>query len=331
MTRPVVAVGSLGGTIAMAPLGDDEGASPALDSADLVAAVPTLADIADIRAASICNVSSSSITFGNLLEALKWANEMVEGGAAGVVLTHGTDTLEESAYFLDLLWARSEPLILTGAMRSSQMPGADGPANLLAAVITASEPQLRDFGVLVVFDDEVHLARTVTKSHANAVWTFKSRDWGPVARVVEQNVRVMMRPAFRPPALTTPTSVHPRIPILEMGLQDDGKYLTACLDVGADAVVIAAAGVGHVPVPLRDAAVGAVQVGVPVVLATRHGSGTTGTKSYAYPGSEVDCLARGMIGAGYLSPRKARILLAVLCANGASVGEIKAQVELRGD
>ena len=331
MSRPHVAVGSMGGTIAMAPATEGGGVSPALGSDDLVAAVPELAQVADITSRSTCNVPSPSISFENLLDALAFAHEMVEEGAAGVVLTHGTDTLEESAYFLDLLWDRPEPLILTGAMRSSQMAGADGPANLLGAVVAAQTPELRDFGVLVVLDDEVHLARTVTKSHANAVWTFESLDWGPVARLFENQARVMMKPAHHHPAFPVPQQITPSIPILKMGLEEDGRYITAVADAGVDGIVLAGAGAGHLTVSMADAAEVAVSAGIPVILATRQCAGTTAVASYDYPGSEMDCFRRGLIGAGYLSPIKARILLIVLTALGASQERIAQEFALRGE
>ncbi|MGV1004625.1 MAG: asparaginase [Candidatus Nanopelagicales bacterium] len=330
MAKPIVAVGTMGGTIAMAPADKGGGVSPALGSAELIAAVPELSEIAEIRARSICNVPSPSIEFAHLLAALAFADEMVESGAAGVVLTHGTDTLEESAFFLDLLWDRPEPLILTGAMRSSQMAGADGPSNLLGSVVAATTAELRDFGVLVVLDDEVHLARTVTKSHANAVWTFESLDWGPVARVYEKRARVMMQPLQKHPALPVPQQIKPRIPVLKMGLEESGRHIAAVAGVGVDAIVLAGAGAGHLTVSMADAAGDVVAAGIPVVLATRQGAGTTAAASYDYPGSEMDCFRRGLIGAGYLSPVKARILLIVLTALGSSMAQIKEQFDVRG-
>lgn len=331
MGKPIVSVGSMGGTIAMAPAAEGAGVSPALGAEDLVSAVPEIGELAEIRARSICNVGSPSMSFSYILEALAFAREEVDGGATGVVLTHGTDTLDETAYFLDLLWDRSAPIVLTGAMRSSEMPGADGPANLLASVVVACSEEVRDTGVLVVLDDEVHLASTVTKSHANAVSTFVSPDWGPIARVYEKRVRVRMRPKSRHPALGVPEKVPARVPIFELGLDDDGRYIAAAASAGADGVIIAGAGAGHVPAPVVDVLDDVVAQGISVILCTRQGSGTTAVASYDYPGSEMDLFRRGLIGAGYLSPRKARILLLVLIAVGATEEEIRRQFALRGE
>lgn len=329
MNKPTIAIGSLGGTIAMAP-GESGGVKPTLEAEDLIAAVPGLEKIAQIQATSIQNLASPSLRFEDLFKALDFAREAVDGGAAGVVLTHGTDTLEESAYFLDLFWDRPEPIVLTGAMRSSKMLSADGPANILAATIAASEPKLRDYGVLVVLDDEVHLAKHVTKAHANALWTFSSREWGPVARIFEQRVRVAMAPAHRDPALSRPDDVDMEIPLLEAGLESNRKYLDAVIEAGVNGVVVAGSGVGHIPVPVADACEDAVRAGVPVVIATRQGSGTTGTCSYDYPGSEMDAIRRGVTMAGFLSPRKARILLWALTALRYTADQIRDEFEQRG-
>lgn len=330
MSKPLIAVGSLGGTIAMAP-GASGGVLPSLDAHQLIAGVPGIETVANIRAASIQNVASPSLQFSDLFKALDFAYEQVENGARGVVLTHGTDTLEESAYFFDLFWDRPEPIIVTGAMRPPGMLGADGSANILAATIAAVEPKLRNFGALVVLDDEVHVAKHVTKSHANALWAFQSRDWGPVARIHERRVRVALEPHERNEPLPRPRTWNMTIPILEAGLGANRKYLDAVAQAGITGCVIAGSGVGHVPVPVVDACEDMVRSGIPVVFATRQGSGTTGTCSYDYPGSEMDAIRRGIIMAGYLSPRKARILLWALTNLGYALEDIAREFAVRGE
>ena len=329
--KPRVAIGSLGGTIAMAPGADGVGVKPALNAEDLIAAVPGLGDVAEIRAESIQNLASPSITFPDLVRALEFARQAVDDGAAGVVLTHGTDTLEESAYFLDLFWDRPEPIVVTGAMRSSKMLSADGPANIYAATLAAVCPALRDYGVLTCLDDEVNLAKYVTKAHANAMWTFTSREWGPVARQFEGRIRVGAAPARRDRALPLPTLGEVEVPMLESGLESNRKYIDAIVAAGVKGIVIAGSGVGHIPVPVADVLEETVAAGIPVVIATRQGAGTTGTCSYSYPGSEMDAIRRGAIMAGYLSPRKARILLWALTASGASIEEIREEFAVRGE
>lgn len=316
MDKPRIALGSLGGTIAMTPAAGG-GAAPSLEAAGLLAAVPGLGATVDVVAKAIANVGSPSITFAHLLDALAFAQDSVDSGATGVVLTHGTDTLEESAFFLDLLWDRSAPLVLTGAMRAAAEPGADGPANIMTAVRAATCTELRGCGVLVGLDDEIHLARTVTKAHASATSAFTSPDWGPIARVFEGAVHVMAKPVATPTSLPTPTAMGSlRVPVMEMGLDAEGDSIRALTASGIDGLVLAGAGLGHLSVPMADAAQEAVQAGLPVVIATRQGAGSVGQKTYNYPGSEMDLLDRGLIGAGYLPPRKARVLLMTLLGLG---------------
>jgi len=190
--------------------------SPALGADELVKAVRGLGKIAKVRAHAVCNVGSPSVTFDHVLDSLAWADGEVAAGAVGVVLTHGTDTIEETAYLLDLLWGRPEPLIVTGAMRSAEEVGADGPANLLAAVIAATHARLRGLGALLVMDDSIHLADRVTKTHAMAVSTFAS-PWGaPIGRVEEGRVVLDYLPADRrPDPLELPGSRTTRVALME--------------------------------------------------------------------------------------------------------------------
>src|SRR5262245_21266668 len=169
---PLVALGSLGGTITMTSTSPHSGVTPTAGADDLVAAVPGLDAVAEVHATTLRAVPSASLTFDDVLAALAWARGEVEAGAAGVVLVQGTDTLEETAYLLDLFWERAEPLVVTGAMRPPQHAGADGPANLLASVATAVSPQMHDAGVVVVLDDEVHAASRVRKTDSTALHAF---------------------------------------------------------------------------------------------------------------------------------------------------------------
>ncbi len=326
----MIAVGALGGTIAMRPAVAGRPVSPGIGAEELVAAIPGLQDVAEIRAHTVCNVGSPSVTFDHVLEALDWADAEVARGATGIVLTHGTDTMEETAYLLDLLWRRPEPLILTGAMRSADEPGADGPANLLAAVVAATSSRLRGLGVLLVMDHAVHLADRVTKSHAMSVSTFAS-PWGaPIGRIEEGRVLLDYLPADpRPEPLDVPISRDHRVALMEATLGGDGELVRLAVDGGFDGVVVAGSGAGHVSALAADV-IGDVVPRVPVVVATRTGAGRTATSTYGYPGAEVDLLARGVIMAGALSARKARLLLWVLLGGGADRARIAREFAVRG-
>ena len=330
MTRPIIAVGALGGTIAMTAAERGGAVSPGLDAAGLVAAVPELEEIAEIRARTIRNVASPSIVIDDVLQALAFAHESVDAGARGVVLTHGTDTLEETSYLLDLLWDREEPIVVTGAMRAPSLLSPDGAANLLSAVVTASAEDARGMGVLAVLDDSVHLARYVAKTDSTALSTFQSPGWGRVGRVLERRLRLAFRPVRRFDALTPPAAGPVGVPLVESAFADDGELVRLVAGTRPAAMVLNGSGVGHLSVPASDAAEAAMKAGVPVIMTTRTGSGSTLEKTYGYPGSEQDLIARGVIPAGFLNARKARLLAHVVTAAGGGDAELRAEFAARG-
>ncbi|MBB6334508.1 asparaginase [Schaalia hyovaginalis] len=328
--RRIVAIGTTGGTISMSSAHPDGPATPTINGEDLAAPLALWADDLEIRSRTLLRVGSPQLRLAHVLEVLSFAESSVDEGACGVVIVQGTDTLEEVAYLLDLLWSRDEPLVVTGAMRASDDAGAEGMGNLLAAVRVASDERMRAIGVLAVLNDEAHLASLVTKVDANALAAFRSASWGPVAKFVEGRVVSAYRPLDRMAPLPLPDKSEPRIPIIMAALDDDGELLRAAISTRPRGIVVSAMGSGHVPVPMADAAEEAVRAGIPVVFASRTGGGTTTRNSYGYPGSEVDLLRRGLIGAGWLDARKSRLLLHLLVAKGASSEKIAAEFTARG-
>ena len=162
--KPRLLVISLGGTITMTP-GSDSGILPTLGAAELLASIPMLAEITEIEAESPLRVASASLTIPDLIAVARRIEAAFAAGADGAVLIQGTDTIEESAFILDLLVASDRPVVVTGAMRGADSPGADGPANLLAAVHVAAAPEARGLGTLVVLNYDIHAARFVQKAH----------------------------------------------------------------------------------------------------------------------------------------------------------------------
>lgn len=325
---PVVAIGAMGGTIAMKP--SSTGASlPGLAVQDLVDAVPGLGDIVGLRVENICNLPSPSIGMAEVVEALEFARRKVAAGAVGVVITHGTDTLEETAYLLDLLWDDAAPIVITGAMRSATAAGAEGPANLLAAVMTAASPQARGLGVLACLNDTVHMASRVVKTSSMAVESFDSPGFGPLGRLVESEFHLLWWPVSpRPDALPLPPAGSIDVALLECALGDDGRMIRLARDAGFGGIVISGMGVGHVTVDAAEAISDAIASGVTVVVGSRAARGGTAANLYGYVGSEADLIGRGAIMSGALSPRKARLLLHLLLSAGYDDASIRERLAL---
>jgi L-asparaginase len=293
--------------------GDSAGVVPTLDAAALLAAVPGLTELnLKITARSFRSVPGASLSFNDLSQLIAVVHEELDSGIDGVVVTQGTDTIEETAYFLDLTLARSAPLVVTGAMRNPTMVGADGPANLLAAVQTAAAEHLAGLGCVVVMADEIHAAKHVCKMHSTSPGAFASPNTGPIGQVVEGNPRLIVRPT------TTPTYPAPawavRIGLITACLGDDAELLRR-LGSGFDGLVIAGFGVGHVPAAFVDP-LGDLASRIPVVLTSRTLAGPVLRSTYGFSGSERDLQDRGLINSGFLGPYKARILLHLLVAAG---------------
>ncbi len=313
--RPAVVYIALGGTIASVLDAAGSGAAPGLSSTDLVSAVPGLTTLADVQTRDSASVGSSELTIADLLALRDTALDAVEQGAVAVVVSQGTDTLEESAFALDLLWDRDEPIVFTAAMRNPSLPGADGPANLLAAVRCAVSPAARGLGVLICVNDEVHAARFVRKAHTTNVATFRSSPLGPLGWVIEDRVRIPLRlNRFTPLAVPTGAEV-PAVASLTAVLGDDGRLLAQLPGLGYSGLVLSAMGGGHVPHSWMTALCD-LAGRMPVVLGSRAGAGETLRRTYSRAGSEMSLLAAGLIPAGGLHPVKARILLILALAAG---------------
>nr|WP_042191561.1 asparaginase [Kibdelosporangium sp. MJ126-NF4]CEL20156.1 L-asparaginase [Kibdelosporangium sp. MJ126-NF4]CTQ97381.1 L-asparaginase (EC 3.5.1.1) [Kibdelosporangium sp. MJ126-NF4] len=323
-----VVVFGLGGTISMtADAGG--GVVPALSAEQLVAAVPGLAetgvqvDVVDFR-----RIPGASLSFEDLDALAAAIEQRLDGGADGVVITQGTDTIEETSYLLDLAHHRDEPVVVTGAMRNPSLAGADGPANLLAAVQTAAAETTRGLGALVVFADEIHAAARVRKSHSTSTHTFHSANGGPLGYVVEGEPRIVNRPETRVTLASAHDHTKADVAVVPLVFGDTGTALQAVGD-RVDGLVVAAFGAGHVPEAVVDILTRLTQR-IPVVLASRSGAGSVLARTYAFPGSETDMLGRGLISAGFLDPVKARILLCQLLNSGHDRASVKAVFEQAG-
>jgi L-asparaginase len=311
-----VAIFSTGGTIA-SKRSADGAASPKLTADELVAAVPQLADVANIAAVSFRQVASSELTVSDMIGLAEGIGRAVADGATGTVVTQGTNTIEETSFVLDLLWDREEPIVVTGAMRHPGLPGDDGPANLLASVVVAASPLARDLGCAVVFNDEVHLPLFVRKTHTSNPATFRSPLTGPIGWVTEHRFRIALRPVVRHHiAIGGVPAVVPSVGLLKVTLGDDGRVLAAFGSLGYQGLIVEATGGGHVPRVMVEPLAGLAKQ-MPVVLASRTGAGEVLRSTYGFPGSETDLLKRGLIHGGILDGPKARLLLTLLLLAGA--------------
>jgi len=321
MTLQRVLLISTGGTITMTSAGGG-GITPTLTGEDLVRAVPELADRAQLEVVSYSTKPGASLTLDDLVRIAALIDSRMSDGFAGAVVVQGTDTIEETAFVLDTLVASVRPVVVTGAMRGAAAPGADGPANLLAAVTVASTASAAGLGALVVLNDEVHAARHVRKSHTSLPSAFTSPGFAPVGRVIEGALHLYARLPRLPVIARPQNTADVAVALLTIPLGDDGRLLAALPQLGFQGAVIEAMGAGHLPAHFADKVEQLAAV-MPVVLATRVGAGPAFEKTYGFPGSEMDLIARGAIPGGYLSGEKACLLLRLLIASGLPAAGLK--------
>ncbi|GAA4859715.1 asparaginase domain-containing protein [Actinomycetospora straminea] len=303
---PPVHLIATGGTIASTGFPAPRRASR--DGRALLADAGVTGDVsASITVTDVETAGSYAMGWDDLRRLHAAVTAALDAGAAGVVVTHGTDTMEESAYGLDLLLDDRRPVVLTGAQRAADEPGADGPGNLRAALEVAADPEVRGDGVLLCFDGEVFAARGVAKRHTLAAGAF---DGSVVHRVVDGRVRRVSHPVRRP-ALPLVAADPPRVDVVAAHHGADGTLLRAAVAAGARGVVLAAVGIGNAA-PDVVAAVGeAVAGGVTVLLASRVAEGPVSAR-YATGGTAL--VEAGARPVGEMSPWQARMLLGLALA-----------------
>lgn len=287
-------------------------AVPALDAAGLLEAVPALQAVPLLEAETVLNVPGAHLTLSQALDLVKRAAGAAAGGE-GIVISTGTDTLEEVAVLSALLHGSEAPIAITGANRPSTAPGADGPANLIDAVVVAGSPGSGGLGTVVVFGGEVHDALTVRKVDSTGPAAFGSPISGPVGRIVERRLWLHALPS-RPPPLSVESLEH-RVEIITAALGDDGALLRHAAS-NADGIVLVAFGAGHLSPPLLAELRRAVER-IPVVITCRPERSSMLVSTYGFEGAEPDLRASGALCAPFLSPPAARI--ALLCCLGAGL------------
>jgi L-asparaginase len=287
----------------------------------MVNAVPDITKLANIKGEQISNVGSQDMSFDIMLKLAKRIGELTAGNTDGIVITHGTDTMEETAYFLNLVCKTDKPIVLVGSMRPSTAVSADGPLNLYNAVAVAADPNAKNRGVLLVMNDWIHSAQTLTKVSTTAVQTFMSPIRGLIGTTA-YGVNEYYRYPHSKYGLKTELSTEgvtqlPRVDIIYGDADMSADLIDASVERGAKGIVIAGVGNGNMNKVSLDACARAAKKGVIVVRSTRVATGNVGRNV------EVDDDKMGFVASYDLNPQKSRILLSIALLKPRKVDDIQ--------
>ena len=320
-----IAIYFTGGTISMRVDPKIGAAVPALSGKDIVENVPELATVADFEIIDFGRYPGPHWTLPLMMDLSRKVRETLNRPEVdGVVITHGTDSLEETAFLLDLTIESEKPVVFVGAMRNSSELGWDGPSNLLAAVRVALTPSSRSKGVMVVMNDTALAASEVTKTHTESFDSFQSPDFGALGVVDKGEVIMRCSPLGRV-HVNTDTLVEP-VFLIKVAAGVDSTLLHACIDAGAKGVIIEAMGRGNVPPACLDGIQRAIKQNIPVVMASRCHRGRV-LDSYGYQGGGRQLRNLGVIFADFLNGQKARIKLALVLSLTNNLSEVRALFE----
>ena len=314
-----------GGTISMKVDDRIRAAVPSLSGEDIMAMVTGIEEYAEIESYNFSSLPSPYMTPKLMLDLSNQVQELLNrDDITGVVVTHGTDTLEESAYFLDLTLKSQKPVIITGAMRSSSELGYDGPFNLASSICTAISDDARNRGVLVCFNGELHSACEVTKRNSMALNAFSTPNFGPIG-IVDNNKVIFYR--------NNPESIHMKIQntdkdvaIIKCSAGSDSKFIDFSIDQGYKGIVIEALGRGNVPPTMVDGIKHVIAKDIPVVIVSRCFEGRV-FESYGYEGGGKELKEIGCIFGDVFASQKARIKLIVALNYSNDMSKIKSIFE----
>ncbi|MGB3635507.1 MAG: asparaginase [Rubrobacteraceae bacterium] len=321
--NPKVVVLTTGGTIASRP--DPSGGVVAAASVEeLLEAIPSLEEIADVQVVDLFKIGGYLMKPENMLEVAKRVRELdADPDIAGIVITHGTDTMEETAYVTDLLAPGDKPAVFTGAQRNAAKPDTDGPRNLRDAIRVAANPASRGLGAVIVMGGSIEGAREATKVHTTDSRAFVSPGYGPVGVVTDEGVYVF-HPRTRPTNLAHKPSALPRVDLVKLAAGMDVTFLRAAREAGTAGIVLEAFGIGNGNHEVLEEVQTSVRGGVPVVVVSRCPEGRA-APIYGNGGG-YDLREAGAIFGGSLSGQKSRLLmmvgLSVLEETGASLEEM---------
>ena len=314
-----------GGTISMRVDADAGGAVPRLSGQEILATVPGIEEVARVDVREFGRFPGPHMTLERMWQLRAVIQEAVEDGADGIVVTHGTDTLEEAAYLLDRSLPASVPAALTGAMRNASELGWDGPANLLAAAQVEASPEAAGRGAMVVMDERIFQGAEVVKTHTEEAGTFRSPNWGPLG-IVDKGRVLFYRESRRKPTLAPEAPAGP-VDVVKIVAGSDARLVDASRDTGAVGIVIEALGRGNVPPAVVPGVHRWIEAGRPVVVTSRSSRGRV-LDTYAYPGGGHELRSMGVIFADHLTGQQARLeLMLALGVCGNDVEQVRGIIE----
>lgn len=311
--RPRIVLLATGGTISMHRDAASGGIRPFLSGQQILDAVPGHDAVARVEVREFGTYPGPHMTIDRMWALRQAVIDAVEGGCEGVVITHGTDTIEETAYLLDRSLPPEVPVVVTGAMRNLSELSWDGPANLMNALRVAASPDARGRGAMVVMDEEIIQGAEVVKTHTEQFGTFQSPNWGPLG-IVDKGEVLFYRESRRKPMLAPAAPTYP-VDLIKIVAGADSRLLIASHETGAHGVVLEALGRGNVPPAVVPGIRRWIDAQRPVVVTSRSLRGRV-MDEYAYPGGGHELKEMGVLFAEHLTGQQARIELMLAIGTG---------------
>ena len=322
---PRILLLATGGTISMRQDAGAGGAVPRLTGREILDSVPGVGEVAALEVREFGRYPGPHMTIERMWELRGAVLEALAGGFHGVVIMHGTDTIEETAYLLDRSLPPDVPVVITGAMRNSSELSWDGPANLMSAVEVAASLEARGRGTMVVMDEEIVQGAEVVKTHTEQAGTFRSPNWGPLG-LTDKGRALFYRESRRKPALAPERPVTP-VDLIKIVAGADARLVDASRESGAHGVVLEAMGRGNVPPAVVPGLQRWIDAGKPVVVASRSSRGRV-LDTYAYEGGGHQLREMGCIFADHMTGQQARIeLMLALGVHSGDVTKVRKTVE----
>lgn len=323
--KPKVAIIFNGGTISMSVDPRIGAAIPSLSNDEIMSLVTNIDKFAIIESIDFSHLPGPHITPKKMMELQRLVLKTIErDDITGVIITHGTDTLEETAYLLDLTLNTPKPVIVTGAMRNSSELGYDGPSNLAASVCTAISPEVINKGVLIVMNNTVNAASEATKTNTLSLDTFKSLEFGAIG-IVDNDKVILHRNVINRQHIPA-KDIEPAVDLIKCAAGMDSKFLEYSVNMGAKGIVIEALGRGNIPPAMLPGVKYALDNDIPVVMVSRCPTGRV-LDTYGYEGAGKQLRQMGVILGGDLPGQKVRIKLMLALSITKDIKEIRKIIE----